>query len=719
MRGERPQLLPAEGLDPVQRLWRELPAPWRGPVIGPGIDDWAAITENGDRTLDLTGLPDPFPAELAWMAHWQALDGTRSAVLALNQLANILRMAAREHRTFPASMRALDWEAASALQRWFYVHRWGRLPPKGSISRLRVVFRFARLALLARCHPGPWWALDDWHPRCDPRIPLSAREPQANYGCAPGQITLPWLREAGKWHLGTQLEAGTLRWTTVSQERIRSLQRFNNWLTTTFDDPGAVLGDPSTAAEQAAAFRRWTADTANRMTRENDRRHYTKPVHPRLINDDIRAVAELFAFVAVNQGQISTICGSSPWQRVTETHVASWLRQVTRIPHTSTLNDRHYIDDRALAQIPSALPLLGLARDQQISITRGDGTKVLAAGFDDPQAMRMILLQVLTGRRASEIRTCEFDCLSPVPERTVQTAGDAEVVRFRYAQSKIDIAPDSILVDREVAAVIEEQQQWVRTCLPGLQPRFLFVQRTGNRSGDKPYPSGTYNWMLREFSDVVRITDGKGRLLQLSHTHRFRHTKLTRLAELGLPIHVLQRYAGHATPTMSMHYVAQREEHAEQAFLATAKLRADGSRVQFSQDDHDSLHLFDRADRFLPNGWCLLPPLQTCDKGNACLTCSVFATDQTHQPALARQLRETKELITRSTAAFQQRHGRPMPEDNVWLAQRRAEHAALTRLMATMADHPGRAVQGGGCGAASTGTVPLTLNPPPHRRNQR
>src|SRR5664279_1010521 len=158
-------------------------------------------------------------------------------------------MAAREHHPFPASMRALDWAAAAALQGWFYAHRWGRLPPKsGSISRLRVVFRFARLALLARCHPGPWWTLDDWQPRCDPRIPLSAREPQANYGCAPGQITLPWLREAVKWHLGTQLEAGTLRWTTVSQERLKCLQRFDNWLTTTFDDPAAVLGDPSAAA---------------------------------------------------------------------------------------------------------------------------------------------------------------------------------------------------------------------------------------------------------------------------------------------------------------------------------------------------------------------------------------------------------------------------------------------------------------------------------------
>jgi len=217
MRGERPgHLQSAAGLDPVARLWQELPIEWRGPIIGDGIADWKAITENGERRLNLSGLPDPIPAELAWMAHWQAGDGTRSSVLALNQLANILRRAMLDNHPFPASIRAMDWQAASALQGWFYARRWGRLPPPGSRARLRVVFRYARLALLARCHDGPWWALDDWQPRCDPRIPLSAREPQANYGCSPGQITQPWLREGAKWYLGTQLEAGVLRWTTVS-----------------------------------------------------------------------------------------------------------------------------------------------------------------------------------------------------------------------------------------------------------------------------------------------------------------------------------------------------------------------------------------------------------------------------------------------------------------------------------------------------------------------
>ena len=52
-------------------------------------------------------------------------------------------------------MLAMDWDTAAALQGWFYATRWGRLTPKGSRARLRVIFRFARLALLARCSDGP------------------------------------------------------------------------------------------------------------------------------------------------------------------------------------------------------------------------------------------------------------------------------------------------------------------------------------------------------------------------------------------------------------------------------------------------------------------------------------------------------------------------------------------------------------------------------------
>ncbi len=715
-RGPR-HLRAADGEDPVWRLWQALAPEWRGPVLGEGISNWAKITENGWRRLNLSGLPDPIPAELAWMAHWQAHDGTRSSVLAMAQLANILRRAVRDGHPFPPTIREMDWDTASTLQGWFYATRWKRLPHPGCRARLRIVFRFARLALIAACHDGPWWELDEWHPRCDPRIPLTDREPVANYGCSPGQITQPWLRAAVKWHLGTMLESGALRWTTVSQERMRGFRRFDNWLTTCLPNPADILGDPAAAVEQAATFARWTADSHNRATRESDTRHLGKPVPVRAVNDDLRAVAGLFEFVAANPAEARVVLGAGPWQHVTPTHAASWFGRVTRIPHQSGFNDANYVDDHALAQITAALPLIGLPRDERMTLTRGDGTTITANGLDDPQAMRMILLQILTGRRASEIRTCDFDCLSAPPSPS--GAHDRPLARFHYAQSKIDIAPDTILVDHDVTEVIGEQQRWVQTQLPNSDRRFLFVQRNANRCGDKPYPPGTYNWVLRTFSDLLQITDSKGRPVRLSRTHRFRHTRLTRLAELGLPVHVLQRYAGHATPTMTMHYIAARDEHAEQAFLASAKLRADGTRIQLSSDDHDSLHLFRRADRFLPNGWCMLPPLQSCAKGNACLTCSVFVTDATHRQVLQRQLLDTGKLIDRAVTEFEQRHGHPMPEDNVWLTQRRAEHAALTRLLDALDAAPDAATYGTtpDCRTPATRHVPLTLDLTRHRRN--
>lgn len=95
------RLRSADHLDPIWRLWEGLPAQWRGPVLGPGIQNWASITENDWPHLDLSGLPVPFAAELAWMAHWQASDGTRVSVLAMAQLANMIRRAVAEGRDFP------------------------------------------------------------------------------------------------------------------------------------------------------------------------------------------------------------------------------------------------------------------------------------------------------------------------------------------------------------------------------------------------------------------------------------------------------------------------------------------------------------------------------------------------------------------------------------------------------------------------------------------
>ncbi|MGP3937925.1 tyrosine-type recombinase/integrase [Nonomuraea sp. KM88] len=335
-------------------------------------------------------------------------------------------------------------------------------------------------------------------------------------------------------------------------------------------------------------------------------------------------MADLMAFMIDHRQEGAQVLGPSPWDALTDAHPATWLRQRTRLPRQQLISDEtHYVDDHALAQISACLPALGEPSTTTLTITSGEVTRVLP-GQDDPQLMRMLLLQVITGRRASEICLCPFDCISPATDSAVQAADGEQIARFRYGQSKIDTAPDTILIDAEAVAIIEEQQQWVRNRFPGCDLPYLFPQRRANAHGTKHYGNTNYGRSLALFSKLAQITDATGRPVKLSHTHRFRHTKLTQLAELGLPVHVLQRYAGHSNPTMSMHYIARRDEHSEQAFLATRKFKADGTRVAFSTDDHDTLHLLDRADRFLPNGFCLLPPLQTCQKGNACLTCNFF-----------------------------------------------------------------------------------------------
>jgi Phage integrase family len=643
------------------------------------------------------------------MAHWQFQDGARVSIAGYRLMAVVLAWAFEHDRAVPESLTSVDFDWFSRLYMVWFHAKHGRLPSSDGYNRMSAAFNYPRLALIARLHDGPWWALDTWHPRCDPRIPLRDREPAAYEGCSPGRAQIPWVRDAAKWMLGTMLESGTLTWGTIIGRYALSLVRFDRWLTT-LDDPTVVVRDSAQAGARAAAFRHWTSDPANRA---NVPGKNTAGTGARRMNSDLHVVAELMLFMLDNRSEARRLLGPSPWDDLSEAHPAAWARQISRERWSPQLvQETHYVDDHTLAQITACLPALGLPQGQTM-IARVNGEDRTLAAHGDPQAMRMLLLQILTGRRASEICLCDFNCLSPATGRALEAAEGEEVARFRYGQSKIDQAPDTILVDAEVVAVIEEQRCWIGENFPGVQPRYLFLQRTANVYGTKAYGRSNYNRALRGFSETAQVSDSHGKAVRLSHTHRFRHTKLTRLAELGLPVHVLQRYAGHANPTMAMHYVARREEHAEQAFLATRKFKADGTMMTLSREDHDGMHLFDRADRFLPNGYCLLPPLQRCDKGNACLTCGVFVTDTTHLDSLNRQLNETIALIERTTAQFEKRHGKPMPDDNVWLIERTTERDALLRLLAAMRASPGRAVQG--AGSPTNGPTLVTIDLTRHR----
>jgi Phage integrase family len=270
----------------------------------------------------------------------------------------------------------------------------------------------------------------------------------------------------------------------------------------------------------------------------------------------------------------------------------------------------------------------------------------------------------------------------------------AMVARLRYQQTKIDGAPDTVLVDAEVVAIIQAQQEWAAAWLrehaaPGARPCYLFLGLLFNRNADRPYVSATLHRAVTELARRLDIRDSAGRLVDFQRTHRFRHTRATSLLNAGVPIHVVQRYLGHLSPAMTMHYAQTLAETHEAEFLRYRKLTADARELETgARDLYDMLQLDQRTDRILPNGWCLLPPRQSCDRGNACLTCDKFATDATFLPELRQQKDNTLHLIGQRQQAFSARTGQPMSEDNIWLQGRRREAASLEAIITALQDHP-------------------------------
>lgn len=98
-------------------------------------------------------------------------------------------------------------------------------------------------------------------------------------------------------------------------------------------------------------------------------------------------------------------------------------------------------------------------------------------------------------------------------------------------------------------------------------------------------------------------------------------------------------------------------------------------------DIFDMTQLSQRTDRVLPNGVCLLPPLKTCDKGNACLTCGHFATDATHLDELEDQRAKTIALVDVRRRQYLDRTGRELTDDNVWIHERRREITSLDAII--------------------------------------
>ena len=643
------------------------------------------------REVDLRQLPEPMRRELAF-AFWRIIEqglliSADYATMARSlELILLDRQAAG--RVLPLSLMELSlraWEREWRLAR----ARRGRVvaPVAGRATRTR---RSGRLALspapaaaLARCYrqlvvaydPREWWQHDQWAPKVDPRIPLRAHEPsRANSGYDFLAVSQPWLREALKWHCKTCMETGLLRWTTV-RARLHALTLFSRFLQAHGVDEPRLAADPTRVRLLALDF---LAELRQRKATAGP--NVGQPLAAGTITTMLCDVEQFYAFMADHKHEAAALLGERRWLALDDSHARLWRAGEKPIKPSQQAADDAYFDDVTMGQVLAHAGVLAAPREE--------------GGMGDEQATRLLMLLVRTGRRVSELCLIDYDCLLPLQGLPERPDSDALVAKLRYQQTKIDGAPDTIFVDCEVVEIVRAQQAWAlawtRETLrdpAAPPPRYLFLSATRNHRAEHAYPKTTLGQRLQALAEQMDIRDGKGRRVRVSNVHRFRHTRATSLLNAGVPVHVVQRYLGHVSPAMTMHYAKTVRETHEREFLRYRKITADARELQIDPRDlYNALELDKRTDRVLPNGLCMLPPRQACERGNACLTCDKFATDRSYLHEHQQQLTKLTALIEQRKQAFLQKTGQAMSDDNVWLSQRLTEQRALTKIIDALAD---------------------------------
>jgi integrase len=689
----------------LEELWQAMPADMRTSLFVAGTfpDRYrGALTGCGSRRagVDLSALPQMMQREIAWCVFRAAERGATIQAGAMSALARRLAEAIADAGPgAPGSL--LAWPASRWLREiaLSVTRRSGELPSPGAMRHVRGQLNRCCRQLWAGYDTRPWWQREFWDPTEDARIPLRPHEPLGTQTVYFRRISVPWLRQAAQWHFKTALETGALTWSTV-HVRTGALAVFGGFLGGRGPVPPWLAGEPGAVRALMLDF----AGHVRAMRVERNGPAGGRPLSGSRVRAILGAVEEFYSFMHDNKDAAASALAEPGWLRLGPGHERLYRRgEKPRIPKFR--EDGHdVIDEQALSAIMAGTGILGAPPSE--------------GGLGDEQAMRILMLLARTGRRMSEILLLDRDPLTAIPGAVPAPEADpgAFTARLRYQQTKIEGAPDTILVDDEITAIIAAQQQWADQRFaargaPGKTQRYLFLGVTMNRNGDRPYPMRQLGAMLASLVARLGVTDAAGRPVDFQRTHRFRHTRATSLLNAGVPIHVVQRYLGHVSPAMTMHYAQTLAETAEAEFLRYRKVTADARGLQASPRDlYDMLQLDKRTDRVLPNGWCLLPPRQACDRGNACLTCGDFATDATFLPELRAQKDRTLALIDTRQAAFTARTGAPMTPGNVWLEGRQREAAALGAVITALDAMPeaGRepeAVRGAGVPARAGAVI--------------
>jgi integrase len=252
--------------------------------------------------------------------------------------------------------------------------------------------------------------------------------------------------------------------------------------------------------------------------------------------------------------------------------------------------------------------------------------------------MQMILILQECGMRISELLQLPLDCVT-------QDARGTFYLRFVQGKMKRE---HTIPVSQEIARLIQEQQQVVRAT--ERSTALLFPNAKGGVSKQQSFAQ-----QINRLAYDHQVRDATGKLFRFQ-SHQFRHTVGTRMINLGVPHHFIQRYLGHLGPEMTNRYAhihdsTMREKLSE--YLQGTLVDVTGKAVPEGPLDTSDLRWFTRnvMAQALPNGYCAIPVVAgPCPHPNACLSCAHFRTDASFLDVHKAELRDTERVITKANA---------------------------------------------------------------------
>lgn len=256
-----------------------------------------------------------------------------------------------------------------------------------------------------------------------------------------------------------------------------------------------------------------------------------------------------------------------------------------------------------------------------------------------PSWRRKVLILQECGMRISELLQLSIDCLTQ----------DARGVYYlRYMQGKVK-RENAVPVSAEIARIVQEQQAEARSCRkPSI---WLFPNERGG-----VIKQASFAHRINRLAFDHDIRDAAGKLFRFQ-AHQFRHTVGTRMVNLGVPHHIIQRYLGHKGPEMTSRYAhihdaTMKDKLSE--YLKGTLIDVSGKVIaEDGVNDTADLQWFTRSvlAQALTNGYCAIPIVAgPCPHPNACLNCAHFRTDATFLEVHRAELHETERVIAKADA---------------------------------------------------------------------